>query len=447
MKIERTSRNAIETCLDTITAHDDKINSMITVTADEALRQADLADKAAAEGRWLGLLHGLPMAIKDNIETAGVRTTSGSILFSDHVPNRNASVVDRLLNAGAIIVGKATMHELAFGIRSDNTVSPTCRNPWNLDRIPGGSSGGSAAAVAAGMCAGSLGSDTGGSIRLPASINGISGLRPTHGRVPNHASTPVSPSFDTIGPMARSVADVARIFAVIAGRDIRDPFSSDHPLLNFLPNLNDGVKGIRIGIPRNFYLKNLHPEIEKAYHSASKSLERLGAKLVDIDVPGAAESQHWATVLIFSDACAFYNESLKQQADKFSKGVYDRITTGYSYTNLDYANAMRAREIWKLELVKIFNSVDIILSPTLPTLVPPVEEDKSLLEATKDATRNTYAGALGQIPGLSIPCGFTSDGLPIGLQLEAAWWEDPLLLRVGHSFQGQTDWHLQKPKM
>jgi Asp-tRNA(Asn)/Glu-tRNA(Gln) amidotransferase A subunit family amidase len=138
---------------------------------------------------------------------------------------------------------------------------------------------------------------------------------------------------------------------------------------------------------------------------------------------------------------------LKQQADKFSKGVYDRITTGYSYTNLDYANAMRAREIWKLELVKTFNSVDIILSPTLPTLVPPVEEDKSLLEATKDATRNTYAGALGQIPGLSIPCGFTSDGLPIGLQLEAAWWEDPLLLRVGHSFQGQTDWHLQKPKM
>ena len=175
MKIKRTSRNAIETCLDTITAHDDKINSMITVTADEALRQADLADKAAAEGRWLGLLHGLPMAIKDNIETAGVRTTSGSILFSDHVPNRNASVVDRLQNAGAIIVGKATMHELAFGIRSDNTVSPTCRNPWNLDRIPGGSSGGSAAAVAAGMCAGSLGSDTGGSIRLPASINGISG--------------------------------------------------------------------------------------------------------------------------------------------------------------------------------------------------------------------------------------------------------------------------------
>jgi aspartyl-tRNA(Asn)/glutamyl-tRNA(Gln) amidotransferase subunit A len=447
MPFDKTSRSAVEACLDAIETHDNKINSMITVTADEALRQAELADKATDEGRWLGLLHGVPMAIKDNIETAGVRTTSGSLLFTDHVPNQNASVVTRLLNAGAIIVGKATMHELAFGITSDNTISPPCRNPWNLDRIPGGSSGGSAAAVAAGMCIGSLGSDTGGSVRLPASINGISGLRPTHGRVSNHASTPVSPSFDTIGPMARSVADVARIFAVIAGHDNRDPLSSNHPLLNFLPNLNDGVKGIRVGIPHNFYLENLHPEIEKAFNDAAKSLEGLGATLIDINVPGAAEAQHWATVLIFSDVCAFYSESLKEQPDKFSKDVFDRMITGFSYTNLDYANAMRAREIWKLELVKIFNSVDIILSPTLPTLVPPVGEDKSLLEATKDATRNTYAGALGQIPGLSIPCGFTTDGLPIGLQLEAAWWEDPMLLRVGHSFQEQTDWHLKRPNI
>jgi aspartyl-tRNA(Asn)/glutamyl-tRNA(Gln) amidotransferase subunit A len=387
------------------------------------------------------------MAIKDNIETAGVRTTSGSVFFTDHVPNRNASVVDRLVNSGAIMVGKATMHELAFGIRSDNTVSPPCRNPWNVDRIPGGSSGGSGAAVAAGMCTGSLGSDTGGSVRLPASINGISGLRPTHGRVPNHASTPVSPSFDTIGPMARSVADVARIFAVIAGYDSRDPLSKDHPLLNFLPSLNDGVNGIRVGIPRNFYLENLHPEIEKAFDDAAKTLERLGATLVDIDVPGAAESQRWATIFIFSDACAFHNDRLKQQPDKFSKGVYDRMTSGFSYTNLDYADAMRAREMWKLELANVFSSVDIILSPTLPTLVPPVEEDKSLLEATKDATRNTYAGALGQIPGLSVPCGFTSDGLPIGLQLEAAWWNEPMLLTVGNAYQTQTDWHLRKPNI
>ena len=447
MSTERTSRDAVEACLEAIEAHEDKINSLITITADEARRQADLADKAAADGRWLGLLHGVPMAIKDNIETAGVRTTSGSQFFNDHVPNQNASVVDRLLNAGAIMVGKATMHELAFGIRSNNTVSPPCRNPWNTERIPGGSSGGSGASVAAGMCIGSLGSDTGGSVRLPASINGISGLRPTHGWVPNHASTPVSPSFDTIGPMARSVADVARIFAVIAGFDYRDPLSREQSLGNFLPSLNDGIKGLRIGLPKNFYLDHLHPEIEKAFETAAKYLEALGAELVEIEVPGAEEAQHWATVCIFSDACAFHYDRLKQQPEKFSKGVFERMTTGFSYTNIDYANAIRAREVWKQTLFKVFNSVDIILSPTLPTLVPPVEEDKSLLQATKDATRNTYAGALGQIPGLSIPCGFTSDGLPIGLQLEAAWWKDPLLLRAGYTFQRETDWHLKTPKI
>tara|TARA_Y100000588_G_C14261342_1_gene927758 strand:+ start:1241 stop:2602 length:1362 start_codon:yes stop_codon:yes gene_type:complete len=445
MQSFRKSRDAVEKCLAAAAQHEDKINSMITITAEEARRNADIADKAEEEGRWLGLLHGVPMAIKDNIETAGIRTTSGSTFFSDYVPNQNAAVVDRLLNAGAILVGKASMHEFAFGVRSNNTVSPPCRNPWNTKRIPGGSSGGSGAAVAAGICVGALGSDTGGSVRLPASINGVSGLRPTHGCVPNHASTPVSSSFDTIGPMARSVADVARIFAVIAGHDNRDPWSVDRPLLNFLPSLNDGIQKLRIGLPRNFYLENLHPEIEQIFFEAVKVLEELGVQLVEIDVPGASEMQAWATILIYSDACAFHEERLKNHKDKFSEQVYERMITGWAYTNVDCVNALQAREMWKMELAKIFSEVDILLSPTLPTLVPPVEEEKSLLEATKDATRNTYAGAFGQVPGLSIPCGFTSDGLPVGLQLEAAWWNDPLLLKVGHSYQKVTDWHSRKP--
>ena len=297
------------------------------------------------------------------------------------------------------------------------------------------------------MCAGALGSDTGGSVRLPASINGISGLRPTHGRVPNHASTPVSASFDTIGPMARSVADVARIFAVIAGYDNRDPWSIDKPLLNFLPSLNDGIEGTKIGLPRSFYLEKLNPDIEKLFHDASKVLEGLGAKLVEIDVPGASEMQAWATVLIYSDACAFHHDRLKNHKEKFSEQVYERMITGWSYTNVDYSNALHARELWQRDLARVFEEVDIILSPTLPTLIPPVEEEKSLLEATKDATRNTYAGAFGRLPGLSIPCGFTSDGLPAGLQLEASWWDEPLLLKVGSAFQRVTDWHTFKPKM
>lgn len=442
-----TSVNRVDACLDAIENFDGTVNAMITVTADAARRQAEDADAAARDGKWLGLLHGMPMAIKDNIATAGVRTTAGSSFFADHVPNENAAVTQRLLNAGAVIVGKATMHELAFGIRSDNPVSGQCRNPWDSSRIPGGSSGGSGAAIAAGMCVGALGSDTGGSVRLPASINGVSGLRPTHGRVPNHGSTPVSATLDTIGPMARSAADVARIFAVIAGHDERDPLSADQPLENFLPRLGDSIAGVRIGIPRNFYFEDCDPEIESAARAAAKVLADQGAILKEIDVPGAADMQRWATTLIFTDACAFHAERLRNNPEMFSKPVYDRMTEGLKFTAVDYANALRAREAWKAELKTLFHEIDILLSPTLPTPVPPIEENKSLLEATKHATRNTYAGAFGQLPGLSVPCGFGSDGMPIGLQLEAAWWQEPLLLRIGHSYQQHTDWHLRRPPL
>ncbi len=441
------ARDATQACLDAVAAHNDTIHAMITVTGDAAMRQAEAADKATGEGRWLGLLHGMPVSIKDNIATAGIRTTSGSAFFTDHVPNQSAPVVERLMRAGAIMIGKVTLHEFAFGIRSDNTVSPPCRNPWNTERVPGGSSGGSGAAVAAGMSLGALGSDTGGSVRLPASVNGVSGLRPTHGRVPNSLSTPVSESFDTIGPMARSVADVARLLAVMAGPDSRDSYSTDRSLGNFLPGLNDGINGLRLGIPKTFYCEALHPDIEAAFNAAAACLETLGARLIDVDVPGAADMQHWATVMIFSDACAFHAERLKTAPEKFSKPVRDRMTTGFAYTSVDYANAMRTRALWKADLARLFQEVDILLSPTLPSLVPPIKDDKSLLEATRDATRNTYAGAFGQLPGLSIPCGFSSDGLPVGLQLEAAWWNEPVLLQAGHSYQGVTNWHRRQPPL
>jgi aspartyl-tRNA(Asn)/glutamyl-tRNA(Gln) amidotransferase subunit A len=438
---------ATRACLDAIEKHDGAVNAMITVTADDALRQAEAADDAARDGRWLGLLHGMPMAIKDNIATAGVRTTSGSRFFADHVPNENAAVAQRLIDAGAVVVGKSTLHEFAFGIRSYNPVSGQCRNPWDPSRVPGGSSGGSGAALAANMCIGALGSDTGGSVRLPASINGVSGLRPTHGRVPNHGATPVSPILDTIGPMARSVADVARIFAVIAGHDARDPLSQDRPLENFLPHLGDPIDGVRIGIPRNMYFEDCHPDIESAVREAAAVLAEAGATLVEIDVPGAAGMQRWATTLVFTDACAVNAERLRDNPEMFEKPVYDRMTEGLKFTAVDYSNALRAQEGWKRTLQSVFADVDILLSPTLPSLVPPIEEDKSLLEATKHATRNTYAGAFGQLPGLSVPCGFSSDGLPVGLQLEAAWWADPLLLQVGAAYQDRTDWHLRRPPL
>ena len=422
------------------------LNAVITVTPDAALESAHAADQAQARGNWLGLLHGMPMLVKDNINTAGVRSTSGASFLSQHVPNRDATVVERLRNAGAILMGKANLHELCFGVRSNNSVAGQCHNPWSSAHIPGGSSGGSGAAIADGFCVGALGSDTGGSVRLPASMNGISGLRPTVGRVPNTGSMGVSASQDTIGPMARRVTDLARILAVIAGYDDADPVTVAKPLDNFLPRLDDGIAGVRIGIPRTGYFDGADDSVATAINAAAKVLEGLGATLVDVDVPGMQQTHRWASVVIFADACAIHGERLKAKPEDFDPDTFERMQHGLDYTGVEYATAMRMRERWQRTLAELFANIDVLLSPCVHTEVPLIDDNKDLLQATRDATRNTYAGAFGQIPGLSVPCGFSTGGLPVGLQLEAAWWQEPLLLRVGHSFQKVTDWHLHEPK-
>lgn len=438
---------ATEACLDRIHRLDGRLRAFITVTAEEALRQARAADEASGEGRWLGLLHGMPVAVKDNIDTEGVRTTAGAAFMSDRVANADAEVVRRMKAAGAVIVGKLNMAELAFGIRSFSLPGGQCRNPWNPERIPGGSSGGSGAAVAAGMCTGALGTDTGGSIRLPAAFNGVAGLRPTSGRVSNRGAFPVSAMHDTIGPLACRVEDVARLFAVLAGYDPEDPCSEDRPLPNFLPTLGDGVAGLRIGIPRNHYFDGTAAEVAEAVMAAARALERQGAVLVEVDVPGAERAQEMATVLIFSDACAVHGDRLRREPGAFSEQVHARMSRGLAFTGSDYAEAMRFKMQWKRSLKHLFDEVDLLLSPTAPDGAPPIEDGKSLFDATMDMTRNTYGGALAHIPGLSVPCGFTRAGLPIGMQLEAAWWEEPLLLRAGCSYQRITDHHRREPPL
>ena len=386
-----------------IAACESTINALITDCVDDARDVAALADRAQAAGHDGGLLAGVTMLIKDNINTAGLRTTSGSRFFSDFVPNQDAPVVARLRAAGAIIMGKSTLHEFAFGIRSNNSVSGQCLNPWDLARVPGGSSGGSGASVAANYCVGALGSDTGGSVRLPAAFCGISGLRPTVGRVTNAGSMPVCPSQDTIGPMARSVLDVAKMLAVIAEPDSGPGMQTAQPLGNFLPTLEAGVEGVRIGIPRNMYFDDVEASIGACIEASMKQLEQLGAQLVPVDVPDADSMHQWATIVIFSDACELHAERLRNQPGEFDDQVRERMLTGQSFTGVDYARAMRARERWRETLADVFSRVDVMLSPAVHTQVPPVADDKSLLEATKAATRNTYAGAFGQIPGLSIP--------------------------------------------
>ena len=436
----------LERCLAAEAAWNPRVNAVITSLAAAARTEADAADRAARDGRWLGLLHGMPIAIKDNIDTAGSGTTAGSLFLKGRLANRDAPVVARLRRAGAVIVSKVTMHEFAFGIRSHNPVIGAARNPYDLARIPGGSSGGSGIAVATGMSEASLGTDTGGSVRIPAAMNGICGLRPTHGRIPNTGSVPVSATHDTIGPLARSVMDCARLFAVLAGYDDADPVSVDVPLENFLPAVADGIAGVRVGVPSNHYLEGVSGDTWKAYDAALHVLEALGAELVTVSVDGAEGAHEQASVMVYSDACAFHADRLGEPA-KWSPMTLERLKTGLAYTGADYARAMRAREAWRRSLSRLFSTIDVLASPTTLADPPPVDDPHSLLKTTAAYTQTTYAGAFGGLPALSVPCGRSLAGMPIGLQLEAAPFAEPLLLRVGHAFEQATDWHRMRPSL
>ena len=435
---------AVEHAAAQIEAWNPHVNAMMAVDDEGARKTAEEIDQRMARGDWPGLLAGMTLAIKDNIDTAGLETTSGSNFFKGRVPNRDAPVISRLKQAGGVLVGKATLHEVCFGVRSHNALIGQCRNPYDTSIIPGGSSGGSAVAVATGMADGALGSDTGGSVRIPASICGVTGLRPTTGRVANTGSLAVSDSHDTIGPMARSALDVARLFAVIAGYDDGDPMSVDQPLINFLPRLGDGISGLTIGLPKAYFYDDLDGEVARAVDEALQTFEALGATLTDIDLAGAAETFDQAATIIFSDAAALHAERLDEPA-KWGQQTIERLKMGLEFSGCDYARSMRAREVWRRTLKRAFEAVDMIALPTLPQLPPPINDDRSLYAATKRVGANTYAGAFGALPGLSIPCGASSGGLPIGLMLEAPWWQEPLLLRAGHAYQQVTEWHKRRP--
>lgn len=427
-------------------AMDGALRSIVTPTPDLARRAAAAADLAAGEGSCPGLLHGMAIAVKDNIDTAGIRTACGSALFAENVPDSDAPVVARLKEAGAAIVGKAAMMELAFGVRSLDAVGGQVRNPWNMAHVPGGSSGGSAAAVAAGLCDAAIGTDTGGSIRVPAAFCGVSGLRPTFGRVPNRGCLPVSETFDTIGPIARHVGDLARILAVLAGPDADDPSSLPMDADIGWLRCDTDIRGLRIGILGGFYAEDLDGDVARALADARIVLSGLGADLIPVRLEGAAQAQDAATTLIYADACALHSEALDSRRHLISPAVFDRMIRGRALGAPAYAGALRFRERWQHELRRLFRTVDVILLPASPGTAPPIEATGGDLHAsTRTATRFTFGGGLAGIPGLALPCGFGRDGLPIGLLFEAAWGGEGTLLRLGRAWQAATRWHLRAP--
>jgi aspartyl-tRNA(Asn)/glutamyl-tRNA(Gln) amidotransferase subunit A len=423
-----------------------KLHAYITTTFDAARAEAKEAADEIAGGRGRGHLHGIPFALKDLYETAGVRTTAGSKLREDYVPAEDAHVVSLLRQAGIVQLGKLNMHEWALGATNINKYFPSPRNPWDTRRITGGSSGGSGAAIAAGMVLGTLGSDTGGSIRIPASLCGISGLKPTYGRVSLRGVVPLSWTLDHAGPMARTAFDCALILQAIAGHDPVDPGSADRPVDDYLKDIEDGVNGLRIGMPSNFFFDEdaVNAEVAGAVHEAAKVLAGAGAELVPVEVPMIVAGARSNGPILLADAAAYHEETIRDHAEDIQETVLARLQNGASVTGVAYARAHRVQAEFKAALASLFGEIDVLLTPATPITALPFPEGDNIA-TTGALTRHTGPFNLAGLPSMSVPCGFSSEGLPIGLMLTGRPWEEALVLRAAHAYQRATDWHKRHP--
>lgn len=423
-------------CLDRIAARDATLGAFITVTAAEARQAAATADRELGSGHDRGPLHGIPIALKDLFDQAGVVTTAGSRLLRNAAAT-DAAVTARLRAVGAVFVGKTNLHEWAFGVTTDNPHFGPARNPFAPERIPGGSSGGNAVAVATGMCFSSIGSDTGGSIRIPASLCGIVGLKPTSGRVSLRGAIPLSWTLDHAGPMARTVRDVAITLAAIAGHDPADPGSVDHPVEDYIGGLEGGARGIRIGLAVPYFFEQADPEVSRAVRAAALVLGTAGASVTEITLPRTGELRETQRTILGTDAAAFHRERIAAHRDGYGRDVAARIDAGLAVTGADYAAARRTRDELIRAFDDVFDTLDLLALPATPT-VAPLREGADAVAAAARLTGLTSPFNLTGLPAISIPCGRDGTGLPIGLQLVSRRWGEAVLLRVARAYERET---------
>jgi aspartyl-tRNA(Asn)/glutamyl-tRNA(Gln) amidotransferase subunit A len=431
-----------------IAALDPKLKAFITVTAEWAETQARQADQDLADGKDRGPLHGIPVAVKDVFCTQGVRTTCGSMLFADHIPDYDATVVERLRAAGAVIVGKTNMHELAYGVTSANPHFGTVRNPWDLDRITGGSSGGSGSAVAAGLVPMAMGSDTGGSIRVPASFCGTVGLKPSFGRVSRYGVLPLDFSLDHMGPLTQCVRDAALTLNVLAGFDPRDETSSRRPVESYLPSEPVAIRGLRLGLPENFYFERVSPSVADSVARAARLAEEAGAVVVPLRVPEVAQLNTIGRIILLSEAAATMERYLHRRAD-FGPDVLALLDQGRLLPATDYINAQRVRRVLLQEFQSVWKQVDCLLTPTTPTSAPKIGQSTINLDGEEDvriaSTRLVRGVNVLGLPALSLPCGFDEEGLPLGLQIIGPSFQEALILRVGAALEDALNLTQRRP--
>jgi len=425
-------------CLARIEKRDSALNAFITVMSESALEEARAADVALARGEWRGPLHGIPVALKDLIDTAGVKTTAASALYKDRAPGADAEVVRRLRTAGAIILGKNNLHEFAYGGSSLVSHFGEVRNPRDETRIAGGSSGGSAAAVVAGMALAAIGTDTAGSIREPAALCGCVGLKPTYGRVSARGVIPLSASLDHVGPLTASGADAAVVLQAIAGYDPGDVCSANVPVADYVSGLKESVKSVRVGVPREYFFDDLDKEVAVAVEEALRVIRGLVSEIKDVrlDVPTDRTLQA-------AESWAVHKENVERSPELYQAETLRRLRTGEKISAAEYMQRRRELEEARRAITAVFAGVDVLITPTMPMPAPAIEELKANPEQLRPAElrllRNTRPFNVWGLPAISVPCGFTKGGLPIGLQIAGPHWREDLVLRVARTYERESE--------
>lgn len=432
--------------LERIQQVDPKINAYLTVTGELAEEGARRAEAALQRGEALPPLAGCPLALKDLYLTRGVRTTAGSRFFQESLPAEDAEAVQRLGHAGAAFLGKLNMHEIALGLTGVNPHFGACRNPWDTERITGGSSSGSAAALAARLCLGSLGTDTGGSIRVPAALCGVVGLKPTYGRVSLRGIIPLSWNLDHAGPMARCVKDAALLLQAIAGYDPLDPTSVDRPVGDILSGLEHGVKGLRIALAEVDGFGGAEPAILEAVGRAGETLASLGARVEVCAFPEAQQAARANSLLVVCDAATYHRQRLESQAELFGEDVRQRLQSGAGFGAMEYSQARRLQSELRRQFEAFFATYDLLLTPTTAVTAAPIQ-GVDALNMARQLTRFTAPFNLTGFPAISLSCGFTSSGLPIGMQLVGAPWTEARVLRAAYAYEQATEWHTRVPEL
>ncbi|MBA3635130.1 MAG: Asp-tRNA(Asn)/Glu-tRNA(Gln) amidotransferase subunit GatA [Rubrobacteraceae bacterium] len=418
----------------------DETNAFVTVTAEQALERASRAEREILAGRYKGPLHGVPVALKDIIYTRGVRTTMGSALYAGHVPDHSATVARKLEEAGSILIGKTNTHEFAYGPTGDRSYFGPTKNPHDARRITGGSSGGSGAAVAANLCYGALGSDTGGSIRIPASLCGTVGMKPTFGRVSKNGVFPLSWSLDHVGPITRTVEDNALMLNVLAGHDPKDHYSVDLSPEDFTRDLQRGLRGAGIGIPTTFYSEHVEEEVQARVKEAAEVFVSLGAEVREVEIPNLVDTLHAQRLILAAEAYAVHEERLENDPESFGEEVSERLVEGERPRAYRYANARRRGMFATEEFDCALHGIDALLTPTLPITATEIGQREVSIGDYEETVRSALTRFTGPTdltghPSLSVPCGTTASGLPVGLQLIARRFDEAALYRFGYAYE------------